>query len=81
MSADLHALLDTDPAAGLRGVAALLRERGEADPNEDTWARLADLLDDAARHAIVRTHERRVYRTTAIFAARTYLALDERSER
>lgn len=27
MSADLHALLDTDPAAGLRGVAALMRER------------------------------------------------------
>ena len=29
MTADLHTLLDTDPAAGLRGVAKLMRERAE----------------------------------------------------
>ena len=31
MTTELHDLLDNDPAAGLRGVAALMRERTEAE--------------------------------------------------
>src|SRR5690606_37247631 len=37
VSADLRTLLDTDPAAGLRGVAALMRARAEAVSYPTPW--------------------------------------------
>lgn len=53
MTADLHTLLDTNPAAGLRGVAALMRE-------STTGARfilaVADWLDETADHIETAEH-------------------------